>query len=413
MSYSFFIARRLSLSTGRRKNSPAVSVAIAAVALSLAIMIISVAIVRGFQNEIRNKIVGYNGHITLYAIPHELTSKGNIFLSQELKEKLDGFPFIKDYSLQAAIPAIMKTPENFKGVYLKGLNGETTTEFINENLEEGSLVDFNLDENKDKVVISSIAAKQLGLKTEDKVDVYFLTDELRVRRLEIIGIFNTHFEQYDDVLIFGSLPLVRQLAGIDENEGTYLQIKTDDFNRIEEYSNIIKSSLNRFDDYEDPVNFYRIDNVLNQGMGFFSWLNLLDTNVRVIIILMLIVGCVTLVSGMLIIILEKKRFIGLMKALGAPNSGLRKVFVFIAVKIAVIGMLIGNVIGIGLVWIQDVTRAFPLDADSYYINFVPALLNFPTIVLLNAGVLVVVYLVLVLPSRFVASVSPAEVMRSE
>lgn len=413
MNYPLFIARRLSLSAGGKRKAPAVTVAVAAVALSVAVMIASVSIVLGFKQEIRNKVVGFNGHISLYASPVSQDEDNIVTLTPSLEKELSGLGFVKDYTIQAAVPAILKTSSDFKGVYLKGLNGNSSRRFLADNLEEGELVDFSLPDNKNKIIVSNTAARQLGLRNGDKIDTYFITDDVRVRRLEIVGIYNSHFDQYDDVLVFGAMSLVQQIGGIGEDQGTYLQITTDGFDRIPEYSVALQNHLNEALEDGRLFRLYKTDNVMNQGAGYFSWLKLLDTNVVVVLILMMIVGCITLVSGMLIIIIEKKRFIGMMKALGAPTAKVRQVFVFLAIRVALCGLIIGNAVMIALMFIQEKTHFIPLDAESYYIDFVPVKLSWIGICLLNAGVLVVTYLVLILPSRFVAGISPAETMRYE
>ncbi len=413
MNYPLYIANRLSLSSGGKRKAPAVVVAVAAVALSVAVMLASIAIVLGFKQEIRNKVVGFNGHITLYVSPTTPDEDNLITMIPSLKKVLDEVPFITDYSIQAAIPAILKTNTDFKGVYLKGLNGETSTKFIFDNLIEGKPVDFNGPENKNKMYISNTAARQLKLKSGDKIDTYFISEDVRVRRLEIAGIYNSHFDQYDNVMAYGSLPIVQHLGDIQENQGTYVQIMTNDFDKIAENSVRLQYILN--ENIADGTLFrlYRIDNVLNQGMGFFNWLQLLDTNVVVVLVLMMIVGAITLISGMLILIIDKKRFIGLMKAMGAPTTKVRKVFVYLAIRIALLGMLIGNVVMLTLIYVQWKTHFLPLDAESYYIDFVPVSISWLPIVALNVGVLVIMYFVLILPSKFVAGISPAETMRYE
>lgn len=413
MNYPLYIANRLSLSAGGKRKAPAVTVAIAAVALSVAVMLASVAIVMGFKQEIRNKVVGFNGHITLYVSPTSPDDDNLVSVIPSLKKVLAETPFITEYSIQAAIPAIMKTNSDFKGVYLKGMSGDLTENFIGSNLVEGALVDFSATGNKNKVVISSAAANQLRLKCGDKIDTYFISDEVRVRRLEIVGIFNSHFDQYDDVMIYGSLPLVQQLGGIGENQGTYMQIVTDNFDNIADYSIMLQQTLNKAVADGSLFRLYRIDNVLNQGMGFFNWLRLLDTNVIVVLVLMIIVGGITLVSGMLILIIDKKRFIGLMKAMGAPTTKVRRIFIYLAIRIAIWGMLIGNVAILSLIYVQDKTHFLPLDPESYYIDFVPVSISWYAVAALNIGVIAVMYLVLILPSRFVAGISPAETMRYE
>lgn len=413
MNYPLFIARRLSLSAGGRKKAPAVAVAVAAVALSIAVMMASVAIVLGFKKEIRDKVVGFNGHITLYASPSTPDEENIVTMTPSLKKELESLPFVTDFSLQAAIPAILKTSSNFKGVYMKGLADKATERFISRNMEQGNVVDFLNPDNKNKVVVSANAARQLDLHVGDKIDTYFISDELRVRRLEITGIFNTHFNQYDDLLIYGSLPLVQQMGQIDSDQGTYIQVFTDDFDKIDDYTMRLQQKLNEAVADGRIYRFYKTDNVLSQGIGYFSWLSLLDTNVVVVLVLMMIVGCITLISGMLIIIIEKKRFIGTMKALGAPTGKVRKVFVYLAVRIALWGILIGNLIMVTLLGVQEKTHIVPLDAESYYIDFVPVSLSPLYIVLLDVGVVVITYFVLILPSRFVARISPAETMRYE
>lgn len=389
------------------------AVAVAAVALSVAVMIASISIVLGFKQEIRDKVVGFNGHISIYASPTTPDEDNLITMTPSLKEELSSLPFITDFTLQAAVPAILKTQSDFKGIYLKGLNGKSTSDFISKNLVEGKTVDFSKDENKDKIVISSSAANQLGLKLGDKIDTYFITNDVRVRRLQIVGIFNSHFEQYDEVLAYGAMPLVQQMGMIDGDQGTYVQVSTDDFDHIQRNTILLQQHLNEALKDGRLYRLYKTDNVLSQGIGYFSWLSLLDTNVVVVLILMMIVGCITLVSGMLIIIIEKKRFIGIMKALGAPTGKVRQIFVWLAIRVALWGMLIGNAVMISVMIIQEKTHFIPLDGDSYYIDFVPVVISWPGIIMLNVGVLVVTYLVLILPSRFVAGISPAETMRYE
>ena len=410
MNYPLYLAGRLSLGSGGRRMSPAVTVAIIAIAISVAVMIASIAIVLGFKKEIRNKVVGFNGHISLFRLPTSEYDDNLVRVDPFLLQVFESLPFIEEYDIQASIPAILKTSEDFKGVYLKGLTGKRNIEYILENIEEGEVPDYDDSDNKNKIIISRIAANQLKLNVGDNIETYFISDDIRVRKLEIAGIFNSHFDQYDDVMIFGSMPLVAQLGGLEEDTGTYIMIHTDDFDKVQEYQWRLQEILNYGVANGQTPNFYRTDNVLSQGRGFFGWLSLLDTNVIVIIILMMIVGCVTLVSGMLIIILEKKKFIGLMRALGAPASKIREVFIYMAVRISFIGILIGDLVILVILYFQQQYHFLTLDADSYYLDFVPVFLPGWIVVALNVGVLLVTYLILVLPSRFVGKISPAETM---
>lgn len=413
MYYPLFLARRLSLNNNKGGKSPAVTVAIISTALSVAVMIAAIAIVLGFKEQIREKVVGFNGHISLYRLSTEENDDNLIELDDFLQGQLDSTPYVTDYSLQVAIPAILKTQEDFKGVYLKALNGSEPVKYLINNLEQGEIPDYSSEENKNKILISRIGANQLKLNVGDKIDTYFISDEVRVRKLEIAGIYNSHFDQYDNVLIYGSMPLVAQLGNLEENQGTFVLIYTDNFDNIPYYSALLQNTLNEHALNGETAKFYRTDNVMNQGRGFFSWLSLLDTNVVVIIVLMLIIGAVTLISGMLIIILERKKFIGTMRALGASTSKIRSVFIFIAIKIAFLGILIGDILMIIFLWFQDKYHFIGLDADSYYIDFVPVYLTPWIVIAINAGVVGVTYLVLVLPSRFVGKISPAESMERD
>lgn len=412
MSYSLFFARRLSLSSGKRNYSPAIRVSITAVALSIAVMLASVAIVIGFKREIRDKVVGFNSHISLYAVPEYEEDSNVISLGPTLKEILSKEPYVDDYSLEASIPAVIKTPDDFKGIYLRSLNGKTTGDFINENLEEGSIPDFTKTSGDDKIVLSRLAANQLNLKTGDKIDVYFFANDIKVQRLTVAGIYNSHFDSYDQVIAYGSLAMIQKIAGIKPTEGTNIQIHTDNFDAIGDNTLNLSETLKNAIETGLLYKNYRIDNAIHQGEGYFTWLSLLDTNVFVILTLMTLVSIATLVSGMLILILDKKRFIGIARAMGASVKEIRHIFVYLALRVALYGMVIGNVLMLTVLWCQYKWHFIPLDADAYYIDYVPVEINWWYVIILNIACFVIIYLSLILPSRFVAKISPADAMRS-
>lgn len=413
MGYSLFIARRLSLGSGRKhRGSPAVAVACIAVALSVAVMLASIMIVLGFKREIRNKVFGFNSHITL-TVADAADDEGSslVSLTPSLKRILDEEPYITGYSLDAAIPALLKTQSNFKGVYMKTLSEGHASDFIKKNLEEGKLPDF--DKEPEAAVLSENQARQLGLKAGEKTDVYFITDGIKVRRMPIAAIYNSHFDAYDDVYVYGSKKLIDEIGGIPAEKGTSIRIQTDDFTRIDEYTARLRNRLAKGYADGEIYRIYSLDNALSQGRGYFNWLALLDTNVAVVLILMTIVSIITLISGLLIIILDKMRFIGLMKALGAPNKALRRIFIYLAIRVATVGLITGNALMLTLLWLQDRFHFIPLDAENYYIDFVPVEFNWWLVCALNAGVLLVIWLSLILPSRFIARISPAVTIRYE
>lgn len=412
-SVIFRIASVLSLGADDRHNSPAVRVAITAVALSVVVMLIALAVVRGFKQQISDKITGFNAHITV-SVPVTDYDPSPVFsLTPTLKNILDTTSFVSSYGLQASVPAILKTPDNFKGVYLKAISSKQSAEFIKENLEEGVIPDTDLPRhNTDSIVISRIAANQLGLNIGDRIETYFMTDDIRVRKLTVAGIYNSRFDNYDDILIFGSLNFIATLGGLSENQGTSLQIFTDDFNDVEKNATTLQRTLDKATAEGLVARRYHVDNALVQGAGYYQWLSLLDTNVAVILSLMLIVACVTLISGMLIIILDKVSAIATLRAIGLSSRKTGSVFILMAMKVAALGMIIGNALALGLLVVQQQTRIIPLDPETYYIDFVPVLINPAEIVMLNIGVLCLAWLTLLLPSRFVARISPAQVLRS-
>lgn len=412
---SLFLGRHLSLGSDGRKSSPAIKVSVTAVALSLGVMLAAIAIVGGFKREIKEKIGGYNSQITLYVVPDSNTDDVNVVnMNPSLTELLEKQEDISDYSLQLSVPAIFKTPDDFKGIYLRSLNSAKTAAFVKRNLEEGIVPDFSKRENVHKIVISRIAARELGLKTGDKIETYFISDDVRARRLEVAGIFNTHFDTYDKVLAFGALGLMQNITGLSDKQGTSVQIETP-YTDDEHITDAI-INLNRTLTEATASGYlfreYRLDNIYNQGAAYFNWLSLLDTNVAVVLVLMIIVAVATLISGMLILILDKKHFIGIVRALGATCGTVRRVFVYLALKVAILGMIIGNAVMLTFLFCQNRWHLLPLDPEAYYIDFVPVELDFRSILLLNLSCFIIIYLSLILPSRYVSKIQPAEAMRA-
>ena len=413
MNFPLYIARHISPNRGPRGGAPAVKVAVVSVAISVAVMIAAIAIVSGFRREITAKVTGFNAHISMYTLKTS-TDQDNLFaLTPSMKKILDETPYVTDYSLQASVPGIFKTVSDFQGIYMRSLEGQGIMDFLKSNIVSGSVPDYSKEGSELQIVISEITAKRLGLKAGDRIDTYFFTDDIRIRPLKISGIFNSHFDAYDKIFAYGSLGLIQKLGGLRPDQGTSLAIHTDNFHQIGEYTEDLNQIMAQALGSGMIFRPVTLDNALNQGAGFFHWLTLLDTNVTVIITLMTFVAIITLVSGLLIIILDKKRFIGLLRALGTPASKVRKIFVYLALKVTVLGMLIGNALMIGLLWLQDRYHFMHLDPESYYIDFVPVSLDPLPVLILNLGVIVVVYVALILPSTFVARISPAETLRYE
>lgn len=395
-----------------RKSSPGVKVATAAIALSVTVMTASIAIVLGFKREITDKVVGFTSHIVMTANPGP-GEDNTVTLTPTLKGLLDSQPYIDGYSVQVSLPAILKTPNDFKGIFLRNLDDSTTRRFIGSCLIKGSMPNWSVDSTRFDVLVSRIAANQLSLSQGDKVDCFFINQDVKVRRLRVAGIYDSHFDAYDDLMVYGSRQLSDIFSGLKESQGSSILVSTNDFSKLDESTDRLRRTLEKALAEGLIYRSYYVENAHTNGANYFHWLSMLDMNVIVVLTLMMVVGCVTLISGMLTIILDKKRFIGLMKALGATTGKMRQVFVYLALRVAIAGMLAGNVLILGLLWIQDRYHVFRLDPTSYYIDFVPVEFDWTAIALLNIGVLAVAYLSLLLPSRIIARISPAETMRSE
>ena len=408
---TLYMAMRLSASGDGKKSTPAVKVAIAAVALSVAVMLAAIAIVMGFKEEITRKVIGFNPHIVIKASQHANNDDVLVSLTPSTKAVLDSLPYMTEYSLSASVPAIFKPKSEFKGVYLKAGNDERLKDFLRSQLVSGKIPDF--DNDSSALVISDKAARQLELKVGDELPTYFITDEVKVRPLKIRGIYNSHFDTYDDIYAFGPMSLIQEIGGLGKAEGTYINMYVDDFSRVSEYARDIQQRL--LNAYSGGIIYkvYDVETALTSGANFFSWLSLLDTNVVVVLVLMTAVALITLISGMMIIIVDKKRFIAIMKVLGAPNKMLRKIFVILTLRVAVVGLLIGNILMLALLFWQASEHVIPLDPESYYIDFVPVKITWESIVILNVAILVISYIMLLLPSRFVSSISPARSLQSE
>ena len=429
MTVANFIARRLSISSAGNKMSPAVAVGIAAVALAITVMACAIAIVGGFKREITNKVAGFNSHITITpmieaedATKEFYTSEGNatsrepsnlLTLTPTLKSILDSRPYVTDYSLQAAVPAIFKTSSDFKGSYLKSLTGKDNLNFVESSMVSGKIPDYTKDEAHNDILISASIASDLGLKTGDRIDTYFITDKILVRKLRIAGIFNSHFEIFDDTYAFGSLPLVQELGNVSPTQATSIVVSTDNFSNIDQYAEDLTATLLNAYAEQRIYRLYNVTSARQSGMGYFHWLDMLDTNVIVVLTLMTIVAVITLISGMLILMVDKVRVIALLAALGASRQLISRIFIRLAAKIALIGLLIGDAISLCLLYAQKETHFMPLDPDSYYIDFVPVEISVPAILVLNIAIIAIIWVALILPSRFAGKVAPARTLARE
>lgn len=413
-SLSLFIARRLYRGEQgqRRISRPAVLIAKAGIAIGLAVMIIAVCVIVGFKSEVRDKIVGFGGHIQVNNLeqmqPYEPVPMG---VDGQLMAALYALPEVEHVQRYSIRPGMIKTRESFQGMVLKGVGQDYDLSFFRAHLVEGEFPVFTDSVASNQAVISQEMADKLGLEVGDKLDTYYIEEDVRIRRLRVAGIYRTGFADYDNLFVFTDLYAVNRLNAFRADQAGGLEIRLRHYGSLEESTWEIASLLSGRTDADGAE--YTVRNVEQLNPGLFAWLGILDTNIWVILVLMMGVAGFTMISGLLILILERTALIGTLKSLGADNGTVRRVFLWLAVFLIGRGMLWGNVLGLGLCLFQHFTGLFSLDAETYYMDTVPMAFNVWYLLFLNIGTLLVSVLMLVGPSYLIARIRPADSMRYE
>lgn len=415
MNLPLFIAKHLYSATDSRQkvSRPAMRIATAGVAIGLAVMLISVSVVFGFKHTIRDKVIGFGSHITVanFMSLHgrELAPICMDDSMMRVLRSLDGVKHVQRYAIKQGI---LKTDSDFLGVAFKGIANDYDTTFIHDNMVEGVIPAFSDTVSTNKILVSKIMADRLRLNAGDKVFAYFIDNgNVRVRRFTVSGIYRTDLTQFDDILCFTDLYTAVRLNGWEPDQAGGAELTVKDFNAIDVVEDEVVKKVNRtVDKYGET---YSSETIQDANPQIFTWLGLLDLNVWIILVLMLCVAGFTMISGLLIIILERTSMIGVLKALGARNGVVRKTFLWFAVFIIGRGMLIGNVVGLGLMALQRFTGFIKLDAATYYVDTVPVEFSILAIILLNVVTLFVSVLVLIGPSYLASMIHPAKSMRYE
>ena len=414
MSFPLFIARRLYRDTdgGKQVSRPAVLIAMVGIAIGLAVMIITVAVVIGFKREVRNKVTGFGSHIQITNFDAVRSYETHpVVVGDSMMAALAANPGIKHVQRYSTKPGMIKTDDAFQGMVLKGVGPEFDATFFRDNLLEGEIPAFSDSAATGQVVISKALVDKLKLKLGDKIFTYYIQDNVRVRPLTVTGIYQTNFSEYDNLFLLTDLYTVNRLNNWkpDQVSGAELQVK--DYDRLPDITyEVAESTDNRADKY---AGVYFVQNIEESNPQIFEWLGLLDLNVWVILILMIGVAGFTMISGLLIIIIERTNMIGILKALGANNLTIRKVFLWFSVFLIGKGMIWGNAIGLVFCLIQSQFHLFKLDPESYYVDSVPVSFNVWLFLLINAGTLLASVLMLLGPSYLITKINPASSMRYE
>ena len=400
------IARRLYFSEeGKvRTSRPAVRVALGGIIIGVVVMIIAICVVVGFKQEVQRKVAGFGSHIQVVNFDNNATYELQpIDISDSLIHKLQGLHHVEKVSIFASKPGILKTDSAFQGIIFKGTE---YWDYFADNLVMGSL-----PAAANEVIISTVLASQLHLTVGDNLLCYFVQESLRVRRLYVSGLYNTCMSEMDRMFVLGDIALVRQLNHWTESQASGIEVLVDDLKYLHEVADrVYFATANRLD---EAGNAFYTQTLEQLNPQIFGWLDLLDMNVIIIILLMLCVSGFSIITGLIILILESVNLIGTLKALGANNQFVRRIFIYEAILLVSKGMVFGNIIGLGLVALQYFTRIIPLDAATYYVSYVPMAFPWGWLVVLNLGVLVISWLVLLAPSAIVSQISPSKVMHFE
>ena len=412
MNFPYFIAKRLikGEKQGISFSRPINFIAITGIAAGLAVMILAVAILTGFKHEIREKVVSFGSHIQITNFDsnfsYETTPISDTmrFIS-EIKE-MTGIKYVQRFATKAGI---IRTDKEIQGVVLKGISSDYDWSYFSSSLVDGSAFTVTDTARTDDVIISKKLSDMLALKTGDRFDMYFVQEPFRVRRFTISGIYETSLEEFDKIYVFCDIGHIRRLNGWDDTMVSGFEIFINKFDHLDFMTERVRDAIG-FQLFEDEAK-YKVTSIKTMYPQIFDWLNFQDINVVIIIILVLIVAGFNMISGLLILILEKTNMIGVLKALGSEDKAIRKVFLYQAAYLIGKGLFWGNLIGIGLALLQLKTGLISLDPASYYIKTVPINLDLVHIFLLNIGTMITILVILLVPSQLISRITPVKAIK--
>jgi lipoprotein-releasing system permease protein len=404
LNVEYFISGRIALKSERTFSKLIVRIAIAGVMLSLAVMILSIAIIKGFKTEIQDKVRGFIGDIQIYRYDLNGSFEKSPFVPNDTTiNNLKGNKELASYYPFATKPAIIVANGEVEGINFKGIEQSYDWSYVKKHLISGKVIDF-ADSAKamQQILISEYTAKRLMLKTGDSFIMHFVQDPPRKRKLTIVGIYSIGIENIDKSFAIGDLNLIRRLNNWAPNQMGGIEVRIKDFKKLKAVADEVYNNLELK---------LRSRSVVESTPEIFTWLSLLDVNTKVLLILMLIVGVINMITALLIMILERTNMIGILKAMGMKNSSMMKIFLYNAVYLVGIGLLLGNILGLGLAFLQEYTHLFKLDQTNYYLAYVPVEVHFTDVLLLNIATIVICTLVLIIPSMLVSRISPLKAIR--
>lgn len=411
MNYELFLAKRIIAGKQYKSSisSSIIKIAITAIALGIIIMLISIATGVGLQKKIKEKISGFNGHIQIsnYEDNNSQITVTPISIDQEFYPKFTNVEGIKNVQAYATKAGIIRTETDFEGVILKGVGSDYDWSFFETYLIKGELLKIT-NERTDQVLISKITADRLNLKVKDTFNIFFMKDEPsesqapNLRILNIVGIYDSGFQEFDENYVIGDIKHVQRLNKWESNEIGGFEVLLEDFDDLEEKGNEV---------YREVGSTLNAQTISEKYGAIFEWLGLLDTNIIVIIGIMILIAGINMITALLVLILERTQMIGILKALGGSDWSIRKVFLYNAAYLISIGMFWGNLLGLTLLIAQKYFGFIQLDPENYYVTEAPVYIDIGYVILLNVGTLLLCLLMLLIPSYIVSKISPVKAIK--
>ena len=412
--FTWFVAKRLFAEGGSsgRASRLATGIATTGVAIGLAVMLVSVAIVLGFQKEVQDKVLGFGAHIKVLNYK-SLGQKefSPIVVDDSLMARLAAIPNVASVSRFCIKPGMLKTDANFRGIAIQGIGQDYDESFISSHIVKGEMPQFTDSVSSGKLVVSQSTAREMQVDVGQTIYAYFFEQTVRARKFTVAGIYRTNLTDFDKNFAYTDLNTIHRLLGWDSQQYAGAEIRLQDFERLDETLTGVVGEVNHKQDAYGE--YYSSMSIRMEHPQIFGWLQLLDMDIAVILILMICISIFTAVSGLLIIILERTNFIGIMKALGAPSRQVRRIFLGLASLIILRGIVLGNVLAFALILLQKYTGLITLDPEVYYVEAVPVLVNWWWVAAIDVGTLVVSSLAMIVPSFVISHITPAKSIRFE
>ena len=413
-AFTWYTAQRLFTQGGSsgRASRLATGIATFGVAIGLAVMLVSVAIVLGFQREVQDKVLGFGAHIKV--LNYQSLGRQEfspIVIDDSVTSRLSAIPNVASVARFCIKPGMLKTEANFRGIAIQGIGQDYDQTFISSHLVKGEMPQLTDSVSSGSIVISQTTAREMQVDVGETVYAYFFEQTVRARKFTVAGIYRTNLTDFDKNFAYTDIFTIHRLLGWDAQQYAGAEIRLKDFERLDETLQAVEDEVNHRQDAYG--NYYSSLSIRMEHPQIFAWLNLLDMDIAVILILMICVSIFTAVSGLLIIILERTNFIGIMKALGARNRQVRHLFLGLALLIIVRGIVLGNILAFALILVQKYTGIVTLDPEVYYIEAVPVLVNWLWVAAIDLGTLVISALAMIVPSFVVSKITPAKSIRFE